>query len=89
METYCFADGRCLFKQPQSVIYHCNQYDEEILKMCWGVCLSVNISVRSFVSVNMSVYTSMRVYIPLRCESGYIYLHRHIRMYSYARILQS
>ena len=21
VETYCFADGRCLFKQPQSVIY--------------------------------------------------------------------
>ena len=30
--TYCFADGRCLFKQPQSVIYHWNQYDEEISK---------------------------------------------------------
>ena len=30
VETYCFADGRCLFKQPQSVIYHWNQYDEEI-----------------------------------------------------------
>ena len=34
METYCFADGRCLFKQPQSVIYHWNQYDEEISKKC-------------------------------------------------------
>ena len=22
VETYCFADGRCLFKQPQSVICH-------------------------------------------------------------------
>ena len=32
VETYCFADGRCLFKQPQSVIYHWNQYDEEISK---------------------------------------------------------
>ena len=30
VETYCFADGRFLFKQPQSVIYHWNQYDEEI-----------------------------------------------------------
>ena len=30
VETYCSADGRCLFKQPQSVIYHWNQYDEEI-----------------------------------------------------------
>ena len=26
METYCFADSLCLFKQPQSVIYHRNQY---------------------------------------------------------------
>ena len=32
VETYCFADGRCLFKQPQSVIYHWDQYDEEISK---------------------------------------------------------
>ena len=30
VETYYFADGRCLFKQPQSVLYHWNQYDEEI-----------------------------------------------------------
>ena len=28
VETYYFADGQCLFKQPQSVIYHWNQYDE-------------------------------------------------------------
>ena len=34
VETYYFADGRCLFKQPQSVIYHWNQYDEEISKKC-------------------------------------------------------
>ena len=39
--TYCFADGRCLFKQPQSVIYHWNQYDEEISKKCRSVRLSV------------------------------------------------
>ena len=25
VETYCFAAGRCLFKQPQSVIYNWNQ----------------------------------------------------------------
>ena len=30
VEAYCFADGRCLFKQPRSVIYHWNQYDEQI-----------------------------------------------------------
>ena len=36
-----FADGRCLFKQPQSVIYHWNQYNEEISKKCRSVRLSV------------------------------------------------
>ena len=41
VETYGFADGRCLFKQPQSVLYHWNQYDEEISKKCRSVCLSV------------------------------------------------
>ena len=41
VKTYCFADGRCLFKQPQSVIYHWNQYDEEISKKCRSVRLSV------------------------------------------------
>ena len=34
VEAYCFTDGRCLFKQPQSVIYHLNQYDEKISKKC-------------------------------------------------------
>ena len=41
VETYCFADGRCLFKQPQSVLYHWNQYDEEISKKCRSVRPSV------------------------------------------------
>ena len=41
VEIYCFADGRCLFKQPQSVIYHWNQYDEEISKKCRSVRPSV------------------------------------------------
>ena len=41
VETYCFADGRSLFKQPQSGIYHWNQYDEEISKKCRSVRLSV------------------------------------------------
>ena len=40
VQTCCFADGRCLFKQPQSVIYHQNQYDEEISKKCRSVFLS-------------------------------------------------
>ena len=39
VKTYCFADGRCLFKQPQSVIYHWSQYDEEISKKCRSVRL--------------------------------------------------
>ena len=44
VETCCFADGRCLFKQPQSVIHHWNQYDE-ISKKCRSVRLSVCLSV--------------------------------------------
>ena len=43
VETYCFADGRCLFKQPQSDIYHWNQYDEEISKKCRSVRPSVRL----------------------------------------------
>ena len=38
---HCFADGQCLFRQPQSVIYHWNQYDEEISKKCRSVRLPV------------------------------------------------
>ena len=48
VETYCFADGRCFFKQPQSVLYHWNQYDEEIKK---NVGPSVRLSVRPFVAL--------------------------------------
>ena len=45
VETYCFADGRCLFKQPQSVIYHWNQYDEEFQKSVGpSVCPSVTLT---------------------------------------------
>ena len=50
VETYCFADGLCLFKQPQSVIYHWNQYDEEISKKCR--------SVRPFVTLTKKAYSS-------------------------------
>ena len=32
VDTYFFADGRWLFKQPQGVIYHWNQYEEDIKK---------------------------------------------------------
>ena len=32
VEAYCFADGRCLLKQPRNVIYHWNQYDKDISK---------------------------------------------------------
>ena len=46
VETYCFADGRCFFfNQPQSVIYHWNQYDEKISKKYRPVRLSVCLSV--------------------------------------------
>ena len=50
VETYCFADGRCLFKQPQSVVYHWNQYDEESSKKCR--------SVRPFVTLTKKAYSS-------------------------------
>ena len=49
-----FADGRCLFKQPQSVIYHWNQYDEEISKKC----RSVHLSVCPFVTLTKKAYSS-------------------------------
>lgn len=39
VETYYFAEGRCLFKQSWSSVYQCNLYDEEILPF---VCLSVH-----------------------------------------------
>ena len=41
VETYCFADGGCLLKKAQSVIYHWNQYDEEISKKCGSIRPSV------------------------------------------------
>ena len=37
VETHCFADGRCLCKQPRSVTYHWNQYEEEISRKCRSV----------------------------------------------------
>ena len=54
MEIYCFADGRCLFKQSQSVIYHWNQYDEEISKKC----RSVRSYVCPFVTLTKKAYSS-------------------------------
>ena len=57
VETYCFADGRCLFKQPQSVMYHWNQYDEEISKKC----KSVRPSVCPFVTLTKKAYSSFIV----------------------------
>ena len=58
VETYCFADGRCLFKQPQSVIYHWNPYDEEISKKCRSVRLSIRPSV-PFVTLTKKAYSSI------------------------------
>ena len=57
VETYCFADGRCLFKQLQSVIYHWNQHDEEISKKCRSVRPSVSPTVCR--SVRLSVCSSV------------------------------
>ena len=61
VKTYCFADGRCLFNQPQSVIYHWNQYGEVISKKCRSVRPSVRPSVRLSVSVCLSVSVSLCV----------------------------
>ena len=55
VETYCFTDGRCLFKQPQSVIYHWNQYDEEISQKCRSVRRP---SVCPFVTLTKKAYSS-------------------------------
>ena len=59
VEAYCFADGRCLFKQPWSAIYHWNLYDEEISKKCRFVCLSVRPSVRPFVTLKKPTSLSL------------------------------
>ena len=50
VETYCFADCRCVFKQPQSVIYHWNQYDEEISKKCRSVCPFITLTKKAYSS---------------------------------------
>ena len=50
MESHCFADGPCLFKQPQSVIYHWNQYDEEISRKCRSVCPFVTLTKKAYSS---------------------------------------
>ena len=71
VETYCFADGRCLFKQPQSFIYHWNQYDEEMSKKC----RSVRLSVRPFVTLIKKAYSSFiidsRIIIRISGERAY------------------
>ena len=54
LRRHCFADGRCLFKQPQSVIYRWNQYDE-ISEKCRSVCPSVCLSVM----LNKKAYSSI------------------------------
>ena len=54
VETHCFADGRCLFKQPRSVIYHWNQCDEEISKK-----VLFRLSVRPFVTLTKKTSPSL------------------------------
>ena len=70
METYCFADGLCLFKQPQSVIYHWNQHDEEILKKCRSVCPIVTLTKKAYSSIidsrKIIRISGERVYLPLQ-----------------------
>ena len=72
METYCFADDRGLFKQPQSVIYHWNQYDEEISKKSVGpsVCPFVTLTkaYSSFIIDSRKIFriSGERAYHPLQ-----------------------
>ena len=68
VETYCFADGRCLFKQPQSVIYHWKQYDEEISKSLGPF---VRLSACPFVTLTKKAYSSFIIYSrKIFCISG-------------------
>ena len=39
LDTYCYADSWCLFKQSRSVIYYWNQYNEEISEKYMSVSL--------------------------------------------------
>ena len=67
VETYCFADGRFLFKQLQSVIYHWNQYDEENSKKC----SSIRPSVCPFVTLTRKAYSSFIIASrKISCISG-------------------
>ena len=66
VETYCFAYGRILFKQPQSVIYHWNQYDEEISKKCRSVCPFVTLIKKPTPPSLLTVETFERAYHPLQ-----------------------
>ena len=76
VETYCFADGRCLFKQPQSVTYHWNQYDE-ISRKCRSVCPFVTRTKKAYSSFIIDSRKTIRAsgerpYHPLQ-ENGEIF----------------
>ena len=78
VETYCFADGRCLFKQSQSVIYHWNKYDEEISKKCRSVRLSI-------CNANKKAYSSIidsRIIIRISGERAYHRLQENQKIFS-------
>ena len=50
VETYGFADGQCLFRQPRNITYHWSQYDG-IKKKSVGPSNRLCLSVRSFVTL--------------------------------------
>ena len=82
VETYCFADGWYLFKQPQSVIYHCNQYDEEIPSVRLSVCLFVTLK-KVFSIINSRTIIRIsgeRAYNPLQ-ENEAIFSKKYLNFF--------
>ena len=73
VETYCFTDGRCLFKQSRSVTYHCHQYDEEISKKCRSVCPFVTLTKEAY----FSFINNSRITIRISGERAWHPLHEN------------
>ena len=76
METFCFADGRCLFKQPRSVIYHWNEYNE-ISKKCRCVRPFVTLAKKPIYSHIMIRISGERAWHPLQ-ENEAIFLKNYL-----------
>ena len=68
---HCFAEGRCLSKQTWSVIYHWNQYVEDVLKT---IVLTYN-----YVWKAIHTHTGFRraSLAQAHCQSRLVYIHIH------------